>query len=116
MSVLHRTRRASTQPTAAPSGQTPVDGLSTPKAGRVPRTRTGAAWMGIGAAVSSFVVLLVFMLQNTGTVKVHFLWMQGSLPLALALLIAGVAAAIVAMSVGAARITQLRRLIRQRRR
>jgi uncharacterized integral membrane protein len=41
--------------------------------------------------------------------------MQGSLPLSLPLLIASVAAAIVAITVGAARITQLRRLVRQRR-
>ena len=96
--------------------QSPVDGLSTPPTRRVPRTRTGAAWMGIGAAVLSFVVLIVFMLQNTGSVEVHFLWMDGSVPLALALLIAAVGAAIVAMTVGAARIAQLRRLVRRRRR
>jgi uncharacterized integral membrane protein len=96
--------------------QSPVDGLSAPPTRRVPRTRTGAAWTGIGAAVLSFVVLIVFMLQNTGSVEVHFLWMDGSVPLALALLIAAVGAAIVAMTVGAARIAQLRRLVRRRRR
>ena len=131
MSVLHRTRAAPSDPAAAASprssrasmsstlplpSQSPVDGLSTPPTRRVPRTRTGAAWMGIGAAVLSFVVLIVFMLQNTGSVEVHFLWMDGSVPLALALLIAAVGAAIVAMTVGAARIAQLRRLVRRRRR
>jgi uncharacterized integral membrane protein len=124
MSVLHRTRAAPSDPAAAappsstlpPVSQSPVDGLSTPPTRRVPRTRTGAAWMGIGAAVLSFVVLIVFMLQNTGSVEVHFLWMDGTVPLALALLIAAVGAAIVAMTVGAARITQLRRLVRRRRR
>ena len=95
--------------------QAPVDGLSTPITGRVPRTRTGAAWIGICAAALSFVVLIVFMLQNTGSVEINFLWMDGNLPLALALLIAAVAAAILAMTVGAARMTQLRRLLRQRR-
>lgn len=40
--------------------------------------------------------------------------MDGSLPLALALLIASVSAAILTMVIGAARITQLRRLSRQR--
>lgn len=53
------------------------------------------------------------MLQNTGDVEVSFLWMHGSVPLAIALLIAGVAAAILTMSVGAARITQLRRRLRR---
>jgi uncharacterized integral membrane protein len=40
--------------------------------------------------------------------------MHGSLPLALALLIAGVGSAILTMVVGTVRITQLRRLSRQR--
>jgi uncharacterized integral membrane protein len=49
-------------------------------------------------------------LQNTGSVEITFLGMHGTLPLALALLIAGVGVAIIAMVVGTARITQLRRL------
>ncbi|WP_165945701.1 lipopolysaccharide assembly protein LapA domain-containing protein [Micromonospora sp. KC606] len=81
---------------------------------RVPRTRTGAAWTGICATALVSAVLIVFMLQNTRRVEVTFLWMHGTLPLALALLIAGVGAAILAMVVGTARITQLRRLSRQR--
>ncbi|HZO64433.1 MAG TPA: lipopolysaccharide assembly protein LapA domain-containing protein [Kribbellaceae bacterium] len=81
----------------------------------MPRTRTGAAWMSICAAAVGFVVLIVFMLQNTGSVQVSFLWMDGSVPLALALFIAGVGAAIVAMTIGVARMTQLRRLVRQPR-
>lgn len=59
-------------------------------------------------------VLIVFMLQNTRSVEVTFLWMHGTLPLALALLITGVGVAILAMVVGGARITQLRRLRRER--
>jgi len=56
------------------------------------------------------------MLQNTRSVEVTFLWMHGSVPLALALLVAGVGVAIMAMAVGVARTTQLRRMSRQRRR
>ncbi len=81
---------------------------------RVPRTRTGATWFGICAAALLSVVLIVFMFQNTGNVRVDFLWMNGSLPLALALLIAAVGAALLTMVVGAARIAQLRRLSRRR--
>jgi uncharacterized integral membrane protein len=83
---------------------------------RMPHTRTGAAWFGICTAALLSVVLIIFMLQNTRRVEVSFLWMHGSLPLALALLIAGVGSAIVAMVVGAARITQLRRLSRRQQR
>jgi uncharacterized integral membrane protein len=80
---------------------------------RMPHTRTGAAWFGICVAALLSVVLIVFMAQNTGRVEVSFLWMDGSLPLALALLVAAVGAAILTMVVGAARITQLRRLARR---
>jgi uncharacterized integral membrane protein len=81
---------------------------------RVPSTRTGTVWLGLCAAALLFVVLIVFMLQNTGDVQVRFLWMAGSLPLALALLTAAVGAAILAMAAGVARIVQLRRLNRRR--
>jgi uncharacterized integral membrane protein len=81
----------------------------------VPRTRTGAAWLGICAAAVALVVLIVFMLQNTGSVEVTFLWMHGRVPLALALLTAGVGVAIAAMAVGEARIGQLRRVARRHR-
>ncbi|MGH3678959.1 MAG: LapA family protein [Natronosporangium sp.] len=60
-------------------------------------------------------VLIVFLLQNTGSVEVTFLWLHGSLPLAIALLIAAVGAALLTMMVGVARITQLRRRLRRSR-
>jgi len=111
---LRRVRNASDDPAPAVAQETPVDSPPTPSANRVPRTRTGAAWFGLCAAALLSVVLIVFMFQNTRSVRVDFLWMNGSLPLAMALLIAGVGAALLTMAVGAARITQLRRLSRQR--
>lgn len=109
--------------TAPSSSQSPVDGLSiqattpttTPTASPPPRTRTSAAWVALCAAALAFVVLIIFMLQNTGSVEINFLWMDGDVPLALALFIAAVGAAIVALAVGTARMTQLRRVVRQRR-
>src|SRR5690349_5659915 len=83
---------------------------------RVPRTRTGATWFGICVAALLMVVLIIFMLQNTASVQVTFLGMHGSLPMALALLVAAVGAGILTMIIGAARITQLRRLTRRRQR
>jgi uncharacterized integral membrane protein len=92
--------------------------LETPDTGRLPRTRTrtSSAWFGICAAALLSIVLIVFMLQNTRSVQVNFLGMEGSLPLALALLVAAVGAAILTMVVGAARITQLRLLARRQQR
>jgi uncharacterized integral membrane protein len=117
---LHRAPDASAQP-AAPLSPQPISadpleadtGSSLGK--RPPRTRTAAAWFGICVAALMFVVLIVFMLQNTGRVQVNFLGWQGTVPLALALLIAAVGAAIATMAVGVARITQLRRLTSRQR-
>jgi putative membrane protein len=111
MSLIQRllsppTEAAAPTPTVlAPS----EDVVSTSSTHKVPRTRTGATWFGICAAAATLVVLIVFMMQNTRSVEVSFLWMHGTLPLALGLLIAGVGTAIAVMVVGTARITQLRR-------
>ncbi|HEX5997216.1 MAG TPA: lipopolysaccharide assembly protein LapA domain-containing protein [Jiangellales bacterium] len=113
MAVLHRNGSVPADPCATVPRQDPAgpSAISPPR--RVPRTRTGAAWLGICTAAAAFVVLIVFMLQNTRSVEVTFLWMHGSVPLALALLVAGVGVAILAMAVGVARIGQLRRLARR---
>lgn len=116
MSVLHRNRAVSADPAAAEPQQDPTGPsvMSPPRDG-VSRTRTSAVWFGICTVAVASVVLIVFMLQNTGSVKVTFLWMHGSVSLALALLIAGVSAAVLAMAVGAARVGQLRRRVRSQR-
>ncbi|MFI8527280.1 lipopolysaccharide assembly LapA domain-containing protein [Promicromonospora sukumoe] len=73
------------------------------------RSRASAAWVGICIAAILLVALIIFMLQNTQPVLVSFLGMQGSVPLAVALLIAGVGIGIIALVIGTIRITQLRR-------
>jgi len=112
-SDLHRPRTISAE-AADDATAAPVVSPAPATTNRVPHTRTGAAWFGVCAAAFLLVVLVVFMVQNTRSVEITFLWMHGSLPLALALLIAAVGAAILAVVVGAARITQLRRMYRQR--
>lgn len=92
----------------------PADIADPARAKATPHTRTGATWFGICVAALLLVVLIVFMLQNTGTVEVAFLAWRGSVPLALALLTAAVGTAILTMAIGTARITQLRRLDRDR--
>jgi putative membrane protein len=79
---------------------------------RAPRSRAGALWVGICVAAFVLVALIVFILQNTEPVLVSFLGMEGSVPLAVALLIAGVGVGIVALIVGTVRIAQLRRRVR----
>jgi uncharacterized integral membrane protein len=78
---------------------------------KTPRSRAGAAWVGICIAAVVLVALIIFMLQNTQPVLVTFLSMQGTVPLAVALLIAGIGVGIVALVIGTIRISQLRRRI-----
>jgi uncharacterized integral membrane protein len=115
MSVLNRTRRAPAEPG---TGLPPLARAGPPSAspaGRVPHTRMRAAWLGISAASLTSVVLIVFMLQNTRSVEITFLSMHGTLPLALALLIAAVGVGILFTVIGTARITQLRRRVLRER-
>lgn len=72
-------------------------------------TRTSAAWFGICVGVLVLIALVVFMLQNTRPVTVTFLGMSGSAPLALGLLIAGLAVGAVVLIFAGLRIGQLRR-------
>jgi putative membrane protein len=95
--------------TVPPPAPAPATVPSRPPA----RTRASAAWLGACLASAVLAVLIVFLLQNTGSVEVSLLWMHGSLPLAIALLIAGVGASLLTMTVATVRITQLRRRIRQ---
>lgn len=104
------------QPAAAVPGSRP-DSRVTRTSGnptRRPRTRAGATWAGLCAAVLILVALIVFMLQNTQLVLVSFLGWQGSLPLAVALLVAGIGVGIVALVIGTLRIHQLRRRLAHR--
>ena len=68
---------------AAVPPEAPADPPRKATANPVPRTRTGAAWFGLCAVALLSVVLIVFMLQNTRTVRVDFLWMNGNVPIVL---------------------------------
>jgi uncharacterized integral membrane protein len=82
----------------------------------VPRTRAGAAWVALIAVALLAVLLIVFLVQNTHSIEISFLWMTTSTPLAVALLVAAVGSVVLTLIVGTARITQLRRLVRKNRR
>ncbi|HEV8555568.1 MAG TPA: lipopolysaccharide assembly protein LapA domain-containing protein [Actinophytocola sp.] len=125
MSLLHRTVRERTgqAPPADAGTSTPAEQLTPPPPAqpptaapaRVPRTRTGAAWIALIAAALLAVLLIVFLVQNTHSTEISFLWMTTSTPLAVALLIAAVGSVLLTLIVGTARITQLRRLVRKNR-
>ena len=102
-----------TEPSVEPGGTNPATAAppttSTPAAKKTPRSRAGAVWVGICVAALVLIALTIFMLQNTQPVQVTFLAMQGTVPLAIALLIAGIGVGIVALTIGTVRIGQLRR-------
>ena len=119
MSVPHRTRSdpAGQDTAQAPAGPAAQHGAPAPAEARAgSRTRLSTAWVSIWTATVVFIALIVFMLQNTRSVEVSFLGLQGTLPLALALLITAAGAVLLTLIFGTARITQLRhRLSRSRR-
>lgn len=78
-----------------------------------PFTRIRAAWVGVWAGIVVVLLLVIFIGQNTAPIEINFLWLDGQIPTALALIIAGVGGAIIALAVGAARILQLRRMLRR---
>lgn len=86
-----------------------------PKSVAAPRgrkaSRLGSVHAGLIAAGVVLVLLLVFILENAHSVSVGFVGAHVRLPLAVALLLAGVGGALLMGAIGAARITQLRRAV-----
>ncbi|HEV7210440.1 MAG TPA: lipopolysaccharide assembly protein LapA domain-containing protein [Blastococcus sp.] len=80
----------------------------------MPKSRTGMVWVTVCAGALIAVALIVFMVQNTHTVQVHFLGLTGSTSLALMLLIAALGGVLLTLILGSARIIQLRRTLRHR--
>ena len=74
-----------------------------------PFTRISGTWVAICAAAAFTVLMIIFLLQNQHSVSVQFLWMQGTFPMAIALLIAATSVAIPGAVIGTARIAQLKR-------
>jgi uncharacterized integral membrane protein len=80
---------------------------------RLAGTRTAATWAAVAAGLFFLIVVLVFILQNLRSVRVHFFWATWSVPLAVDLLLATVLGGLVVFTVGALRILELRRAARQ---
>ena len=81
-----------------------------------PRTRTSAAFKVLVAGLVVLVLLLVFILENTQSVKVSYFGATGHISLGVALLLAAVAGALLAALIGGGRILQVRRHVKRARR
>jgi len=75
---------------------------------RTRRTRISAAWVGVIVGALVLVLLLVFILQNTRTVKISYFTATGTMPLGVALLLAAIAGVLLSGVVASLRIWQLR--------
>lgn len=107
----------SPSPSDESSADAPTSSVGSPdRRGPARFTRASAAWVAVGGALLLLILLIVFMLQNSTRVEVHFLGAEGTIPLGLALLIAAVAGGVVVAIAGIARITQLRINVRRERR
>lgn len=80
---------------------------------RVKRTRTGGIWIGLILAAIVLVLLLIFILQNTANVTIHFFGFAGVVPIAVALLLAAVCGVLLVAIPGTVRILQLRKAVRK---
>lgn len=96
-----------TDPTQPPPPAEPKDPLR--------RSRTGGAWVAVVAAAVLLILLVVFVAQNTDDVHISFLWVDGTAPLAVALLIAATIGIALTAVIGTLRIWQLRRRVKHER-
>ena len=101
-----------TEPPITPE---PIPSVATrPEPAAPPTTKTGIAFGALIAGAIVLIVLLVFILENTASVKISFFGASGHLPLGVALLLAAIGGALLTGIVGGARIVQLRRHVKRR--
>lgn len=81
-----------------------------------PRTRVSTAFSGFIAGAIVLILLLIFILENTKSVKVSYFGAGGHLALGVALLLAAVGGGLLVGLLGAARIAQVRRHAKRRAR
>lgn len=81
--------------------------------GRVKRTRAATAWASAVALALVTILFVVFVVQNSQQVTIRFLWLDGQLAAATALLIAAVAGALLVGIPAAVRIGQLRHSLKR---
>jgi uncharacterized integral membrane protein len=79
----------------------------------IPPTRAGHTWLALAAGMFFLVVVLVFILQNLHSVRVHFFWATWTIPLAVDLLLATVLGGLIMFTAGSLRIVQLRRVAKR---
>lgn len=80
--------------------------------GRQQGTKARAVWSGVIVAAIVLILLLIFIVQNTGNVTIHFFGFTGQIPIAVALLFAAIAGVLLLAIPGTIRMLQLRKAAR----
>lgn len=121
MSFLQRIVHADPQPTpesdtrpTPPAEHEPHRPEQPAGTASAPHSRVGTAWAALFGVVVIAIALIIFMVQNTGSTRISFLWMSTTTSLAVVLLIGAVGATLLTMILGTARMVQLRHFNRQR--
>ncbi|WP_122818688.1 LapA family protein [Nocardioides pantholopis] len=106
-----------TEPTTAPA-PAPADRASR-RARReddpLRGSRTSGVWFGVIIAAIVLILLVIFIVQNTQSVRVSYFGWDGEAPLSVSLLVAAVAGMVLAIIAASLRILQLRRRVRRNR-
>lgn len=89
---------------------------SPPLSHKVERTRISVLWTAVAVGMVVLAATLLFIAQNSASVRVHFLTAHGELPLGVALLFATLLGAILVLAIGSVRMLQLRRVAQRHRR
>jgi uncharacterized integral membrane protein len=92
---------------------TELSAVESPDAPRLGRTRISAAWFGIVATALVPVLLLIFILQNTRSVKITYVTASGTIPVGVALLFAAIGGLLLAGLMASLRIWQLHHRLAQ---
>jgi putative membrane protein len=102
---------ADTAPAPEPPIAETTPPTATPAAARNPlrRSRTSAVWTGVIVFAVVLILLLIFILQNTQSVRISYFGATGNVSLAVAMLLAAVAGILLTAIAGSLRIWQLRR-------
>lgn len=88
----------------------PIAPMTLPKTNR---SKVGLTWVTLAIFVVILLLLLIFILQNSKAVEIHYLGFSGSVGFGLAMLLSAVTGSILTLLIGSARIIQLK--VAQRR-
>jgi uncharacterized integral membrane protein len=71
-------------------------------------SRVGTAWVGLFVFTLIMLLLLIFIVQNSTSVRIHYFGASGTIGFGVALLLAAVAGSIMTLLIGSIRIVQLK--------